>query len=364
MVVFRTYEFPVRLTEDQREQLTRILNRQDANISMLSRKVESMIGEGRTLPAIEQQLTARYRGSVTSGTEMERDVKSILNSARRYLLGYITKMPKRFYFECRRSVEFRDVIVKEPQVKLPELGWVEMIMHRELPEHAHIYAATMIEDYYRAKYSISLHLVFEKFDVSSLPVQEKRVLGLDYKQDGLYVDSNGQSGEYPGFLRKNKEKLADLRQCVKRFSVGSTRWLKIQKRIVRLQRHIMNQRKDWQFKRAKILATENDAICLEQLDFRKMKKDNPALINKIQDNYWPGFLQKLRMNLAMQGKPMIEIAKYFPSSQICSVCGFRLGKVPLSQRRITCECCASTIDRDINAARNIRDEGLRMLKAS
>lgn len=73
MVVFRTYEFPVRLTEDQREQLTRILNRQDVNISMLSRKVESMIGEGRTLPEIEQQLTARYRGSVTS---VSRPVRS------------------------------------------------------------------------------------------------------------------------------------------------------------------------------------------------------------------------------------------------------------------------------------------------
>lgn len=95
-----------------------------------------------------------------------------------------------------------------------------------------------------------------------------------------------------------------------------------------------------------------------------MKKQNASLGLKIYDNYWGGFKSKLNQNLQKKGKPLIQISQYYPSSQICSVCGYTIGKQPLSQRTIRCPYCGAVIDRDYNAACNIRNEGIRLLSAA
>ena len=84
----------------------------------------------------------------------------------------------------------------------------------------------------------------------------------------------------------------------------------------------------------------------------------------VRDNNWYGFKNKLGRKLAQQGKPLIEVSRYFPSSQLCSVCGYRFGKLPLYQRIVNCPACGSLMDRDYNAARNIRNEGIRLLEAA
>ena len=133
------------------------------------------------------------------------------------------------------------------------------------------------------------------------------------------------------------------------------------RRAEKLEKHIYNQRKDWQFKKASELANENSAVCIETLNFGDMVKENAALSSKIYDNQWGGFKNKLKSKLDEQGNPLIQTSQYYPSSQGCSCCGWNMGKQPLNVRTIVCPNCGNIMDRDMNAALNIRDEGLRLL---
>ena len=93
-----------------------------------------------------------------------------------------------------------------------------------------------------------------------------------------------------------------------------------------------------------------------------MKQTNPSLSPKLNDNACASFYRKLEQILHQNGKKLIRVDPQFPSSQICSCCGAYLGKQTLGVKTITCPNCGATIQRDHNAARNIRDEGFRHLE--
>ncbi|MBR3250949.1 MAG: transposase [Erysipelotrichaceae bacterium] len=264
------------------------------------------------------------------------------------------------------------------KLKLPCLGWIKSSKVREFPNDAKICFCTISKE--NGKYYCSITYKYE-IDVVPVIVDENQVIGLDYKSDGLFMDSNGNVADMPHFfrnaqkrLRKAQRKLAHMIESHitgyktvfgKRHPIYDRpleTCKRIQKQIskvAKLQKEVANHRNDYLHKLSVQMANINDAVIIEDLDIKAMSNKGFGLGKATMDNGYGKFIELLSYKLFERGKQIIKVDQFFPSSQQCSRCG-SIKKIPLPQRTYQCEC-GLTIDRDLNAAINIRNEGLRIL---
>jgi len=252
------------------------------------------------------------------------------------------------------------------QVKLPTLGWVKVRGLRVLPDGAKICYATVSREP-DGSYYVSITYKFDTAESETEP-HEFKSLGLDYKSNGLYVDSEGKCAEMPHYYRESQAKLIKEQRILSRRHGSrkgekkSSGWKKQQRKVARLQRHIANQRKDYLHKESKRLSDSYDLIVVEDLNMRSMSNKGFGNGKATLDNGYGMFLTMLDYKLSWNGKQLVKVDKWYPSSQICHVCGTIDPKTKdLSVRRWTCQSCGTTHDRDVNAAINIRIEGHRMI---
>ena len=141
----------------------------------------------------------------------------------------------------------------------------------------------------------------------------------------------------------------------------SGNYMRQQKKLFKKARHAANQRKDFLHKTSTAIAKQYDAVCVEDLDMQAMANKGFGNGKATLDNGYGMFLAMLEYKLRDRGKQLIRVDKWYPSSQLCSCCGHKQ-KMPLYIRVYDCPECGSHMDRDYNAAVNIRNEGLRILK--
>ena len=233
------------------------------------------------------------------------------------------------------------------------------MIHREVPDGWTLKSATVTEERDGTFYCSVLYETAGQIIRQEGGPGGTKAVGLDYKSDGLYADSDGHVLRSPKYYRKSMKLLAGRQRKLKNKKAGSSNYMKQQKRIAKLHRHTANQRKDFLHKESLSIARTYDIVCVEDLDMRAMSNKGFGNGRATLDNGYGMFLTMLNYKLEERGKVLVRVGKWYASSRICSSCG-RQHKMPLAVRTYRCEC-GMVMDRDMNAAVNIREEGLRIL---
>ena len=245
---------------------------------------------------------------------------------------------------------------------MPKVGWVKLCLHRPLMKNSTIKSVT-ISRTPSGKFYISILVEYEN---QILPIIPKKFLGLDFAMHGLYVASDEDDANYPNFLRKAEKRLAQAQRKLSKRQKGSHNREKQRLRVAVLHEKIANQRRDFLHKKARDLVDNYDAIGIEDISVKAMakrKKGGKFSFGKsVADNGWNMFTNILEYKLAWQGKQLVKIGKWYPSSQLCHVCGFQNDATKdVSVREWNCPKCGSHHNRDKNAAINIREEARRIV---
>ncbi|MDD3794859.1 MAG: RNA-guided endonuclease TnpB family protein [Lachnospiraceae bacterium] len=251
-----------------------------------------------------------------------------------------------------------NIVVEETYIKLPKLKKIKASVHRRAPEKWKLKSATISQERDGSYYCSILYEFEHNPALSEEPLFP--TIGLDYKSDGLYADSEGTICGSPKYYRKQSAKLAKAQRKLKGKTTGSNNYDKQQKKAAKIHRKIANQRKDYLHKESTRIANWYGIVCVEDLNMRAMSNKGFGNGKATLDNGYGMFLTMLEYKLAYRGKRLVKVDPWFPSSQICSCCG-ALHKLSLADRIYRCGCGA-VMDRDYNAAVNIRDEGLRLFR--
>lgn len=265
-----------------------------------------------------------------------------------------------------------NIRIEGGKLRLPKAGYVKIRCHREIPEDYVLKSVTVSMEpsgkYYAAllyEYPVSENQAGGK----NMAARERAgtegtpdVLGIDFAMQGMAVFSDGSRAGYPMYYRKAQERISREQRKLSHCRKGSRNYGKQKRILAKCYEKVRNQRKDYLHKLSRKIADGHDAAAVEDIDMKGMSRCL-KFGKSVMDDSYGAFRNMLGYKLKDQGKELVVVGRFFPSSRMCSRCGHVKEELRLDERIYRCGC-GNCMDRDVNAAVNIREEGCRILMSA
>ena len=262
------------------------------------------------------------------------------------------KIPQRSY-QCPQhcSVNFASGFLNIPKIK-----GIKAVFSREF--EGKIKTVTLSKTA-TGKYYAAILVEVEQVQPTATVVDPELTIGIDLGLEHVLIMSDGQKIKNPRHLKKAQKRLAVQQKVFARKKKESRNYQRQKLRVARIHEKVRNQRVDLHHKLTDKLICESQATsyAVEDLGIKNMVK-NRKLAKAISDVAWGQFLTLLSYKAAWNGKNILKIGRFMPSSKTCSSCGYVMPKLPLHIRSWCCPSCAVEHDRDVNAGKNVRSFAL------
>ncbi|MFH8733908.1 MULTISPECIES: RNA-guided endonuclease InsQ/TnpB family protein [unclassified Streptomyces] len=253
----------------------------------------------------------------------------------------------------RQSIRFtanaRWSITPGGRLNLPKIGAVRVKWSRTLPVMPS--SVTVIKDSAGRYFASFVIDTDPAADAGRMPATEQAI-GIDLGLTHFAVLSDGTKIDSPGFLRRAEKKLKKAGRELSRKQKGSKNRAKARLKVARAHAQVADARKEFHHQLSTRLIRENQAIAVEDLSVKGLARTK--LAKSVHDAGWSQFVTMLAYKAARYGRTFIKIGRFEPTSQVCSACGHHDGPKPLRVREWTCPACGTRHDRDVNAAKNVK----------
>ncbi len=246
-----------------------------------------------------------------------------------------------------------NIRIQKNKIRLPKVGFVKVRGMLPIPSNFTIKRAVVFEDK-TGKFFISLIFEFPDYEKK---LKNNNVIGLDFKIGDIFVSNNNFIPKYSSFYFYLLDKIPFIQENVNRKLKFSNNYWKSIIKLRKFHRNIVNIRKDMLNKISTFLTRIYDFIIIEDLSIKEIVYK----LGRGKNSYNTSFCSFTKKLMYKVNGSVIKINKWFPSSKLCSNCGKKKKHLKLSQRIYNCSFCGASINRDLNAAINIRNEGIRIL---
>ncbi len=272
------------------------------------------------------------------------------------------------FFECRAGYpRFRKkkgtkgsfripqrVRVERNRVYLPRIGWIRARVSRD--PGSKLGSATVS----RTPDGLWFVSINERFELPELQHEPTSVVGVDVGLIDVVVCDTGQRVPAPQFARRSTRAVVRAQRRYSRTQAGSRRRERARHSLARQHRHVSARRQDFLHKLTTEIVRQHDVVVVEDLSLAALARTK--LGRSFGDAALGELLRQLQYKALWQGKQTVKVDRFFPSTRRCNACHLLSSPLPLSKRHWECAGCGAVHDRDLNAAQNLRDEGMRLLR--